>query len=237
MSETTIDFNRALGNLVRERPAYANVLESFNIDYCCGGDQSLADACRERDFTVEELRDELEAAAQRGANVEGDWDGLDELADLIIETHHDYLREELPELRDLVETVSRVHGENHPELHTIEEVFPALAEEMRDHIEEEEEDGFPIIRKLARGESLTESERARLQDELKHYEDDHEETAEYLDRIAELTNGYEVPADACPTYEATLSRLEALEEDTHMHVHRENNVLFEEAKTLLKAQG
>lgn len=75
-----------------------------------------------------------------------------------------------------------------------------------------------------------------VRDELEHYEADHDETAEYLYRIAELTNGYEVPSDACPTYEATLSRLETLEEDTHMHVHRENNVLFEEAKSLLQAE-
>jgi regulator of cell morphogenesis and NO signaling len=235
MSEITLDTDRTLGDLVRETPAYASVFESYDIDYCCGGDKSLAAACTERDISIETICKELEKATEN-PGTGSDWETLDELVDHIVETHHEYLREELPELRELVETISRVHGENHPELHEIEEIFSELAEDMRTHITEEETDGFPVIRELARGESLTDPEVETLRAEIESFEANHEETADRLERIATLTNGYDVPDDACPTYEATLSRLERLEADTHMHVHRENNVLFAKAQAQLEAE-
>ena len=44
--------------------------------------------------------------------------------------------------------------------------------------------------------------------------------------LRELNDGYTPPADGCGSYE-TLSRgLAELESDTHLHVHKENNVLF-----------
>lgn len=234
MSQTEIEPDRELGELVAEQPQYARVFESFDIDYCCGGDESLAAACENEGVAVEDVR-----AALREVTDEDDetpeWESPSGLVDHIVDTHHEYLREELPDLQALVETVSRVHGDNHPELREVEELFPELAEEMREHIAEEEEDGFPIIRKLDRGESLSAAETETIRAELAHYEDDHEETADRLDRIAELTNGYEVPEDACPSYQSMLARLEELEQDTHMHVHKENNVLFPEVETMIEA--
>ncbi|MXR52943.1 iron-sulfur cluster repair di-iron protein [Halovenus sp. WSH3] len=230
---TDIDPERELGALVAEQPQYARVFESFDLDYCCGGDESLATACAKEDLSVEEVREALRDIDD--GDDQPEWETPSELVEYIVETHHEYLREELPDLEELVETVSRVHGDDHPELREVDSLFPDLAEEMREHIAEEEEEGFPIIRKLDRGEELSADERATLRAELDHYESDHEETAARLDRIAELTNGYEVPDDACPSYRSMLARLEDLEEDTHMHVHRENNVLFPEVESMVDA--
>lgn len=237
MTGETIQAERSLAGIVRETPAAASVFESFDIDYCCGGDQSLEAACDEEDVDVEMVREQLAEAQKEDDTEHDEWETPGELVDNIVAVHHEYLREELPELESLIDTVSRVHGENHPELHELGELFPELAEEMRTHIVEEEEDGFPIIEKLDRGESLTDDEVETLNEEIEHFEDDHDETAEMLERIEELTNGYEVPDDACPSYRAMLARLEELEEDTHMHVHKENNVLFPEAEALLQSDA
>ena len=35
-----------------------------------------------------------------------------------------------------------------------------------------------------------------------------------------------MPADGCASYAALFTALEELEADTHLHVHKENNVLF-----------
>lgn len=231
MSETEIHPDTSLGDLVAEVPRYATVFESFGIDFCCGGDRSLEDACSEEGVPVETVREELRQVPREAAS---DWDSPSELVDRIVETHHEYLREELPALAALVQKVSRVHGEDHPELHEVAAEFAELKAGMQTHITEEEEDGFPIIEKLDRGESLSPEEEASLRVEIDGFEADHEETAERLHRIADLTDGYEVPEGACGSYRNMLDRLEDLERDTHMHVHRENNVLFPEAEAMLE---
>lgn len=47
-----------------------------------------------------------------------------------------------------------------------------------------------------------------------------------LERLRDVTNGYAVPADGYATYAETHRVLGALEAATHLHVHKENNVLL-----------
>jgi regulator of cell morphogenesis and NO signaling len=56
--------------------------------------------------------------------------------------------------------------------------------------------------------------------------DEHTALGSQLARLRELTDGYRTPADGCASYRLLYDRLAALESDTHMHIHLENNVLF-----------
>ncbi|WP_459193223.1 iron-sulfur cluster repair di-iron protein [Halosimplex sp. J119] len=232
---TEIDPERTLASIVEDAPGTARAFESLGLDYCCGGDRTLVDACDEAGLAVEAVRDRLAEAGDRFEADCHEWDGLADLADHVVETHHDYLREELPALEELVAKVARVHRENHPELSEVESVFRELAAEMREHIDEEESELFPLVRRLDRGESLSTAEADRLREEVRTFEDDHAATADRLDEIADLTDDYAAPDDACASYRSMLDRLERLEHDTHMHVHEENNVLFAEAEDRLPA--
>lgn len=236
-TDSTFDPERPLGEIVRDAPETARVFESLGIDYCCGGDATLEAACAEAELDVSSVREELEAARRESDDTGDDWESPSDLADHIVSTHHEYLSEELPSLEDLVRKVRRVHGDNHPELAEVEETFLELAEEMRTHTAEEEDEVFPVVRKLDRGESLTEAETETLREAIADLEDDHEETAAHLERIADLTDDYAVPDDACPSYRNMLERLEELERETHTHVHKENNVLFPEAEERLVADS
>ncbi len=236
MAETTIDPDRPLGDLVADDPSLARPLESLGLDYCCGGDQTLAEACADADLDVDAVRERLaDARRDDDGPDELDWESLSDLVDHVVATHHDHLREELPQLEDLVWTVRNAHEEAHPELREVEVEFTALAEEMQSHTQEEEEELFPVVEKLDEGRPLSESERETLRAELRDLEADHEETAEHLERIADLTDDYAVPDDACPSYRSMLERLETLERDTHMHVRKENNVLFAEVERRIGA--
>jgi len=234
---TEIDPNRTLASLVEESPTRARVFESLGLDYCCGGDQTLATACEEAGIDVDAVRDQVAEARDRndGDAADYEWDDLEDLANHVVDAHHDYLREELPKLEDIVETVADVHGESHPELREVEAEFRDLAAEMREHIDEEEEELFPVVGKLDRGEELSAEEVERLREAIRTFEEDHAVTADRLERIADLTDDYAVPDDACPSYRSMLERLDQLERDTHMHVHKENNVLFERAGDRLAA--
>jgi len=234
---TEIDPNRTLASLVEESPVRARIFESLGLDYCCDGDQTLATACEEGGLDVDVVRERVAEARNRsdGDAADYEWDDLEELADHVVDAHHNYLREELPKLGDVVETVADVHSESHPELCDVEAEFRELAAKMHEHIDEEEEELFPVVGKLDRGEELSAEEVERLREAIRTFEDDHAATADRLERIADLTDDYAVPDDACPSYRSMLERLDQLERDTHMHVHKENNVLFAEASDRLAA--
>ncbi|WP_049922442.1 iron-sulfur cluster repair di-iron protein [Halopiger djelfimassiliensis] len=229
----TIDPERQLGQLVEDNPDFARVFESLDIDYCCGGTVSLATACADAGLEVADVCDRLEAARSEGDGRERGWESLTQLANLIVWEHHRYLRTELPELEALVEKVARVHGDAHPSLRKVETEFRDLAAELSTHIDDEEQTAFPIIKKLDTGVELTVAERETLWEEIDQLEADHDETAARLERLEELTDGYAVPDDACTSYRSMLDRLAELERNTHMHVHRENNVLFPKAESKL----
>ncbi len=199
-SNDNIDRSKTLAALVEEKPRRSRVFEAHDLDYCCGGDQTLADACEGRELAP----------------------------DAIVEHHHDYLRDELSPLGELVETVVDAHGDEHPELHDLQGTFEALKRELPVHLSEEEQLVFPAVRDWVESGELDTNQEAILAEVLGSLDDDHQETAEHLERIHELTDGYTAPDDACPKYRAMLERLEELERYLHMHIHRENNVLFPE---------
>lgn len=51
-------------------------------------------------------------------------------------------------------------------------------------------------------------------------------------KIREITKDFHLPEYACVTYRALMSGLQELEQDLHMHIHLENNVLFPRALRL-----
>jgi regulator of cell morphogenesis and NO signaling len=131
MSEHAIEPERSLGELVRDYPEFARVFESLDIDFCCGGDQTLRAACRERSLDVDEVRRRLLDARRDGTDERDDWESMSALVDDIVTTHHQFLREELPALGELVEKVRNVHGDSHPELAEVEREFEELDDEIR----------------------------------------------------------------------------------------------------------
>lgn len=230
----TIDPSTSLGRLVRETPEFASVFESLGIDYCCGGDVPLERACEEDDLDLRTVLDQL-ADARSSESAGTDAESLSELVEDVVETHHDYLRSELPSLERVVRKVVRVHGDAHPELRDVESEFLDLKEEVTHHIEDEEENVFPELLELDGETPPAELDEGRIRDAIDHLESEHDAAASSLERIRELSDDYEIPDGACTSYRNMLDRLQMLESDMHRHVHKENNVLFPEAEERLAA--
>jgi regulator of cell morphogenesis and NO signaling len=55
---------------------------------------------------------------------------------------------------------------------------------------------------------------------------DHDRAGELLADLRQLTDDYQPPPDSCAAYRACYAALADLESDIHLHVHKENNVLF-----------
>ena len=141
----TIHADMTVGQLVAEHPATARVLERFQIDYCCGGQRMLAEACREQHLDIHEVVREVEGALQPRADTDTNWlcEPLANLCDHIEQTHHEYLKSELPRLTELIANVVRAHAERHPELRQAQQVFAALRGELEPHLLKEERILFP----------------------------------------------------------------------------------------------
>ncbi len=224
-----LNADTSLGQLVVEEPVLARVFERLGIDYCCGGKRTLAAVCAEKGISIEVVQEELVQNAKQVSGEEIDWSSrsLTELADHIQQTHHTYLKSELPRLSGLLEKVSRVHGGNHPEIVLVRDIFVGLHAEMTSHMFKEEQILFPAIRGLESGAGAFHC--GSVQGPIRQMEAEHESAGSALGQIRALMKEYAAPDDACASYQAVLAGLVVLETDLHQHIHKENNILFPQA--------
>jgi regulator of cell morphogenesis and NO signaling len=223
-----------VGLLVTERPGRARLFERLGIDYCCHGRDTLGHACAAKGLDVADVLRTLSGEGPEGAGAENEeFDAaaatMSALADHIVAVHHIYLRRALPWLAGLLDKVVAAHGERHPELHAVREVFRRLREELEMHMLKEEKVLFPIIRQLETATTLPSLHCGTVHNPVVVMEHEHRDAGAALERLRALTHGYSAPPDACPTYRALLSELAALELDLHRHIHKENEILFSRA--------
>jgi regulator of cell morphogenesis and NO signaling len=232
---TSIDLQETVGGLVARRPSLSRVFEQAGIDYCCGGKKSLEQACREKHVDPQELLRTLQLAATESESP-SDFNALTasltELADHIEQTHHRYLRNELPRLDTLTAKVAEVHGDHDARLKDLRQVFVKMARELSMHMMKEEQILFPLIRQLEGSDAMPAFHFGSIANPIRQMEHEHDDAGDALAQLRALTDGYKPPHDACNTYRALLDALQQLEFDMHVHVHKENSVLFPRALEL-----
>ena len=223
---TWIAPTRALAELVTADPSLARELERRGLDYCCGGRRTLAQACGAQQLDADTVVEELIAAT--GPRPADEWTTMDasRLVDHIESTHHRYLWDELPRLSLLVVKVRDVHGERHPELHDVAECFTDLRADLEPHLLKEERVLFPMIRELAVATSPPAFHCGSIRNPISVMLREHDQAGELLARLRRFTRGYEPPVGACASFSSLYEGLRELEADTHLHIHKENNVLF-----------
>jgi regulator of cell morphogenesis and NO signaling len=220
-----LDSSVLVGRLVAECPSRARVLEWLGIDFCCGGQIPLAQACAAKGLDVDMVLRAIDIPDL--ADGTADWlpESPAQLADVIVSTHHAYLRRELPRLAGLVARVAAVHGANHSELHVLEGLFTDFRSSLDTHMDKEESFVFPLISRLETAASSGDCPWS-LTDLISAAEHDHDSAGAALARMRAVTSDYSPPADACASYRLLLAGLAELERDMHSHVHKENNILF-----------
>lgn len=239
-TEQQIDPTMTLGEIVTLKPSLAAELQRRGFDFCCHGDRSLADAAVELDLDAQKVAEDLSSIHQDEAPAQWASLGPIDLIDHIESTHHRYLWDELPRLGQLVDKIAMVHGDRHPELAEVQRLFVELRSDFEPHLTSEEQVVFPAMRSLM---SSTDAQSGSAVDELpgevRSLMAEHEVVGGLLEQLREITADYTVPADGCASYTETYRALSALEADTHLHVHKENNVLFPtvEARTSAGARA
>ena len=162
---------------------------------------------------------------------------LSELTQQIEATHHEFMKSEIPTLLSFVEKVARVHGPKDERLVEMKNIFEEVMHELGPHLIEEEEVLFPAIRLLDTHDQINEAQRRQIQEPILKLENDHDAIGDAFKKLNKLSSGYAIPDWACNTYRAMLTGLKRFEEYLHIHVHKENNVLFPRAAEILQAKS
>ena len=231
----TINSGMTVRDLVIQMPQATRIFSKFKIDYCCGGNRPLIEACATAGVNLQEIERML--AQTNGAKEDDVVDfnqmRLPSLIDHIIARHHICTRNEMVRLTALLAKVVSVHGDNHPELRQVSSLFERLCADLTPHMFKEEQILFPYIVKLEHavvhkwGVPFARFRKVNYPVGMMTVE--HETAGQILREIRKATSDYLVPADVCISYQTLYQALEAFEHDLHQHIHLENNILFPRA--------
>ncbi len=230
--ETDHNITISIGEIVANDFRTASVFKNNHIDFCCGGKKSLGEACMEQGIDPAKVELELKEVATSAPNRANDFKtwNLDFLCEYITQTHHRYVLKTLPDLCIYTAKIAMVHGSHHPELIEVAALFSKINEELLQHLKNEEEVLFPAV-KSALIQNDPES-KAIIVSEINRMVGEHEFAGGAMDKINQITNHYELPEDSCGTYQVAFKLLEQFEDDLHIHVHLENNILYPSALKL-----
>ena len=209
-------------------PSSTRIFEALGIDYCCGGNHALSVACARASVPVERVVGLLEQCAEPSTQDVPNDASLGELTRHIVDRHHGYVRRESPRIQALLIKVQGKDGFAHPELTEIKALFDALAQELGEHMLKEERILFPYIQALGDG-AVPSACFGSVESPIAVMIADHENAGSALAKMRVLSDGYQPPQGACPTFHALYAALEEFERDLHWHVHLENNILFPRA--------
>lgn len=231
-SETTVR------EVALQLPEATRLFESLKIDYCCGGNQPLAQACASAGVEVDNVMEMLAEATHSTSPDERAFQDLSlpELITHILDTHHVFTKSEMDRLQLLADKVLNAHGGNHPELVHLDELLTRLCADLKPHMFKEEQILFPYILALAaaadQNRPVPSAPFGTVNNPIRMMMREHDTAGDILRELRALTSDYKVPAGVCISYETLYQALENFEKDLHQHIHLENNILFPKALDL-----
>lgn len=225
-----LNINQSLGDIVAVYPGAARIFNKEGIDYCCHGNRTLESALVEKDINFKKFLDYINKSYDEFLNSKEayiDWrlEDPNKLIENIVDTHHAFTYRELNEIDQLLVKILKVHySHSGEELKTVHRLFGALKTELEEHLIKEEEELFPMIKEYLINKS------PKLRDEIMQFigviENEHTGAGHILQDLYRETNGYKTPEGACTTFNLVYKKLDALEKDLFIHIHKENSILF-----------
>lgn len=224
-----------VGQIVADDFKAARVFARHHIDFCCHGNLPFTEACSNRNISpalVAEELDQLQTRQDATAPDFSQWP-LDLLIDYVLKTHHRKIRSQGPELEALLAKVVAAHAERHPELRQVSLLFHEALTDLENHLQKEEQVLFPYVYEMcqaqADGQPLQPFHCGSILFPIHVMEEEHSHEGERFEHIANLTDDFTPPEDACPSYRLALQELQRFRDALHEHIHLENNLIFPRA--------
>ncbi|MEM9649379.1 MAG: iron-sulfur cluster repair di-iron protein [Bacteroidota bacterium] len=231
---------KTIGAIVTDDYRTASVFEKYHIDFCCNGNRPLSEVCEQQGLDSSIIANELVESTQQNKTQNLNYNSwpLDLLANYIEKKHHTYVEEQISVLKGYLQKIEGVHAHRHPELFKIRGLFELSAGQLSMHMKKEELVLFPFIRKLSNakksGLKLDTPIFGTVENPIATMMREHDDEGESFKEIAKLSNNYTPPSDACTTYIVAYKVLKEFQDDLHLHIHLENNILFPKAVELEK---
>ncbi|MEO8368047.1 MAG: iron-sulfur cluster repair di-iron protein [Candidatus Solibacter sp.] len=231
----SLNSEQTVGQIAAEFPAAVRVFEKYGIDFCCGGKLPVGQAAAAKSLDAAYLLAEIQVTLETPGPDATDWftAPLPQLVDHIVDTHHVYMKAQLPVVEARLAKVLNAHGERYGKmLSEVSRVYGAMKQELDGHLMKEEMVLFPLVKALAGGAAAGSFHCGSVKNPIRVMWMEHESAGEALREMRELTAGYALPADVCNTFRVLYFELQEMERDLHRHIHLENNILFPRAIAL-----
>ncbi|QXP62152.1 DUF542 domain-containing protein [Polaribacter sp. HaHaR_3_91] len=228
--------NKSVATIVIENINTASVFKKYKIDFSIHGNMLLSQACEEKNTNLKQILKDLKAVNDKVYYLKdyNSWK-LDFLIDFLVNIQHEYKEENILLLKEYGEKVAAIYGEEYKELIEVNLLILKVADNILEHMKNEERIIFPYIKKLIDANTkkiVTNTSNSPLNIPIDIIEDDHEKVSKTFKKIAKLTNNYKIPENACISFKVLYLKLQQFEELLNNHIHIENNILFPKAKRL-----
>jgi regulator of cell morphogenesis and NO signaling len=228
----TVSTEMTVGEIAARFPAAVRVFDQYHIDFCCGGGIGFEEACLARSLDPAEVLREVRRTTHSPESSPVNWETapFSELIDHIVNSHHSYLKTQLPRIQGMLNHVLDQHSERHGDvLRPLFATFRRLKEELDTHLLREETVLFPLLRGLDGPETHPQFDRAAARGPIGVLATEHDSAGQALAEMRRLTANFRPPEDACNTYRALCQELGQMQDDLRRLVHIENNILFPRA--------
>lgn len=219
--------NKPVGELVLENTRLASVFSKYNLDYCCKGKMTLEDACIEKNISMDQVIVDIQGVMAQFSDSEHLIElEMPELLSEVVRIYHEDIRVNGPVILAGLLKLRRVHGENHPELHRMHEIFVAMMNDLIPHLQKEELVLFPYIKALFVAKKMGVPKPSAVFGSVKNpitmMELEHDEVGKLVEELIIISRHFEIPPDGCTTYKVTLTELNRFIKDLKQHILVEN---------------
>lgn len=232
--QTTATVLPTVSEIVRADYRTADVFRKWGINFCCGGNQVLAEVCTQKKLDMSVLQNELDQATKNisiSNALQFDAWPVVFLVDYITHVHHGYLKKVLPALSQSIFSFVAGHAKKYPYLAAVEQTFGSLSTELMEHTEKEEESIFPYVKQVSHtferreiyGPLFMRTMRKPFSETINKQ---HNRISHLLLQLREQTNNYRFNNEACTNHQVIYHKLKEFDADLVQHKHLENNILF-----------
>ncbi len=237
MQLTDMDCSKSISEIVRKDYRTAEVFKKYGINYCCGGQLSLEEACSLKNLDQTVLQNDLQKAIQGVSlphTLQFDNWRMDFLIDYVVNVYHGYLQQTLVALEANLISFIEGHKKKHSELIDILSTFKELSSVLINHTKQEAEITFPYIRQIESTYRRKEVYASLFIRTMRKpltliLENEHKQISELLIQLREKANHYQFPTNACTNHQVIYHQLQELDQHLVQLQHLENNILYPKA--------
>jgi len=227
--------NLTINEIIRQFPLAVSVFEQHGLAYYKYGFKKLSEVSTLAEAIYDEIKN---LNRPNPSQLRTKFWSISFTIDYIINNHHTYVAEVMPEIESLIDNLTQAHSATHPQLPMIRERFAEFRTELLEHMRDEEEIVFPSFKAM---ESALNNKSAinpeEFSDSISWMEEDHLLTGTSLKSLRNFCNNYVAPEESSPGFKILFKELKNFEMDMHFHIYLENKVLFEKVTNALERVG